>query len=116
MTGLAMIWISTIVTTATTAVVFVLLVQWSVGGATPWSIAPGLVRGIRSWGHRTDELESLRLVSPMAEPPEVPIDLAATNPGHFLSSRHGAQHGGADRANADAPVDVEIEELGTRRI
>lgn len=116
MTGLAMIWISTIVTTATTAVVFVLLAQWSAGGAAPWSIAPGLVRGIRGWGHRTDDLEPVRLVSPMAETPEVPIDVAAINPGHFSSSRHGAQHGAADQANADAPVDVEIEELGTRRI
>ncbi len=116
MTGLAMIWLSTIVTTATTAVLFVLLAQWSAGGAAPWSIVPGLVRGIREWGHREDELEPFRFVSPMAEIPEAPIEFAALSPGQFGPSRHVAQPGTEDRAARDAPADVEIEELGSRRI
>jgi hypothetical protein len=111
-TGLAMIWISTIVTTATTAVVFVLLAQWSAGGAAPWSIAPGLVRGIRDWGQRDEDLEPFRVVSPAAQLPEPPINVAALP----LSPLDAARHGVASEDDSGFAVVAEVEELGTRRI
>ncbi len=115
-----MIWISTIVTTATTAVLFVLLAKWSAGGPAPWSIVPGLARGIRVWGRREDDLEPIRFISPMAQTPEPPIDVAALPLSPFQSARREPQEGVAVEGDGDAPVDVdveiEIEELGTRRI
>ena len=112
MTGLAMIWISTIVTTATTALVFVLLAQWSAGGAAPWSIAPGLVRGIRDWGRRGDDLDPIRLISPRAQIPEPLINMAALP----LSPLDAARHGVASEDDSGFAVVAEVEELGTRRI
>lgn len=111
-----MLWISTIVTTATTAVLFVLLAQWSAGGAAPWSIAPGLVRGIRDWGNREEDLEPIRFVSPAAEIPEPPIGVAALPLSPLDYARHQPDDDVANDHDPGAWVDVEIEELGTRRI
>jgi len=107
-----MVWISTIVTTATTALVFVLLAQWSAGGAAPWSIVPGLVRGIRDWGQRDEDIEPFRFVSPAAQLPEPRIDVAALPRSPLDAARHGV----ASDDDPGVSFVAEVEELGTRRI
>jgi hypothetical protein len=116
MTGLTMVWISTIVTTATTALVFVLLAQWSAGGAAPWSIVPGLVRGIRDWGHRDEDIEAFQFVSPAAQIPEPRIDVAALPLSPRDSARHEPRRVVADEDDPGFSVGAEIEELFTNRI
>jgi hypothetical protein len=48
-TDLQLTWLSTIATVLGTAVLFVALARWSVGGAGAWSIAGGVARGIAGW-------------------------------------------------------------------
>ena len=111
-----MIWISTIVTTATTAVLFVLLAQWSAGGAAPWSIVPGLVRGIRDWGQRDEDIEPFRFVPAAAQIPEPRIDVVALPLIPLDSARHQPRRVVAHEDDPGFCRGAEIEELFTNRI
>jgi len=47
MTGPMAAALSAALTMILTSVVFVVLAQWSAGGAAPWTIVPGVARGVR---------------------------------------------------------------------
>jgi len=102
MSDLQLIWLSTILTVLATAMLFVLLAQWSAGGSAPWSIAAGVARGISDWA--SPGAERPRTVSPRAlELPPLEMDPLAV-----ASLR---------RPPAPKPQpDAEVEELWERRL
>jgi hypothetical protein len=111
MTDIQMTWLSTVVTLVTTAVVFVLLVEWSAGGPAPWTILPGVVRGVVDWVRREDEFATFHLVSPRAEeaqPPMEPDGLPLTPiPGKARQPEAWLE----EHVDPEVLAEIEIEEL-----
>jgi hypothetical protein len=105
MTDLSPVWISTVTFCVLTTVGFIILAEWSAGGAAPWSIAAGVVRGIHDWAD--DRPVVTRVVSTPATEPQPPIDTAAlplppiTDP--------------AREAIVEDLAEVEFEEVTSRR-
>jgi hypothetical protein len=111
MTDVQMTWLSTVVTLVTTAAVFVILVEWSAGGPAPWTILPGVVRGVVDWVRREDEFETFHLVSPRAEeaqPPMEPDGLPLTPiPGKVRQPEAWVE----EHVDPEVLAEIEIEEL-----
>ena len=113
MTDLSPVWISTIAFCTLTTIGFIILAEWSAGGAAPWSIAAGVVRGIQDWGD--DKPEPVRIISTPATEPQPPMDTAAL-PLPPLTTIEGQPGPKVEEyPSADELAQVEIEELTTRR-
>lgn len=113
MTDLSPVWISTIAFCVITTVGFIILAEWSAGGAAPWSIAAGVARGIHDWGD--DKPEPIRIVSTPATEPQPPIDIAAL-PLSPLSTVDGQPAARLEEYPSAAELElVETEELSSRR-
>lgn len=113
MTDVQAVWISTITFMILTTVGFIILAEWSAGGAAPWSIAAGVVRGIREWAD-TDE-EPVRIVSTPATEPQPPMDTAAL-PLPPLATVDGQPGPKVDEYPSAGELEqVEIEEITSGR-
>lgn len=77
MTDLTLIWLSTSATVVATVVVFVILARWSAAEPVPWSILPGLSRGVSVWHQGREVIDPVLLISPQAEEPGPRIDMDA---------------------------------------
>ncbi|MEO5918029.1 MAG: hypothetical protein ABIQ17_00565 [Candidatus Limnocylindrales bacterium] len=118
MTGPMAAALSAALTMILTSVVFVVLAQWSAGGAAPWTIVPGVARGVRHWMQRESDLPALRFASPG------PFDLSRSiGSGSRPSARDarsnaelGADGWASSWPDPDSFGQAEIEELGERRI
>ena len=113
MTDLAPVWISTIAFCVLTTVGFIILAEWSAGGAAPWSIAAGVARGIQDWAD--EKSQPPRIVSSPATEPQPPTDTAAM-PLPPLTTADGLPVAAVEEyPTADELAQFEVEELGTRR-
>jgi len=102
MSDLQLIWLSTVLTVLATAILFVVLAQWSTGGSAPWSIAAGMARGISDWASAGPDRP--RAVSPRAlELPPLEMDELAV-----ASLRHPPL--------SEPQPQAEVEELWERRL
>ncbi|MBI2781213.1 MAG: hypothetical protein HYX55_05400 [Chloroflexi bacterium] len=113
MTDLSPVWISTIAFCVLTTVGFIILAEWSAGGAAPWSIAAGVVRGIHDWGD--DKPSPVRIVSTPATAPQPPMDTGALPLPPLVTIEGQPAPKVEEYPSADELAQVEIEELTTRR-
>jgi hypothetical protein len=116
MTSIALTWLSTAALLAITVVVFVVLAEWSAGGPAPWSIVPGVTRGVRDWIHRQEELEPLHLVSPRAEEPPPEMDSMALPLPPLHPEGPEPEAWVEEQVDDEILAEVEVEDLAKRRI
>ena len=99
---------------AVTMIIFALLVRWTAGGATPWSIVTGVADGIRDWAGRPRPQARTPSV-PATEPPP-PIDTSALPLAPLAAGPRGMTVWVEDLPSGTDPDAIEMEELPTRRV
>jgi hypothetical protein len=116
MTPVVLTWLSTAALLALTIVAFVVLAEWSAGGPAPWSIVPGLTRGVRDWIHRQEELEPLHLVSPRAEEPPPQVDSEALPLPPLHAEEPEPEAWVEEQVDDEVLAAIEVEDLGKRKL
>ena len=107
MTSVQLATISTALWVVATGAMFILLAHWSTGDS--WGFAASIVRGVRGWADR--DAPAVPLARPDVEP-FCPI----LDPYALLRRSSGEDSSRVEAVNLAEALDVEIIDLGERRI